>query len=325
MTDFQVLVTSRSFGREYKEPLKILEGGGCEVNFPPDLGRPLTEEELLDLIIDTDGIIVGADKITESVINKSNRLKVISKHGVGVDNIDLEAASKKGIVVTNVPDANYNAVADLTFGLMLAIARLICEADRIVKEGRWEKVIGTELWEKTLGVVGVGRIGKAVIRRARGFDMKVLAYDVLEDDALAREYKLRYVSLEDVLRESDFVTIHVPLTNETKGMIGEKELKMMKKTAYLINAARGEIVDEKALCRALNENWIAGAALDVFKNEPPVNSPLLKLKNVVLTPHIGAYSHEAIRKMDIASAINLLNVLKGKQPLYQANALLEKD
>ena len=319
ITDFKVLVTSRSFGREFKEPSKILEESGCKVKFATNFERPLTEEELLDLIVDVDGIIVGADKITRSVINKSNKLKVISKHGVGVDNIDLEAASKKGIVVTYVPDANYNAVADLTFGLMLAVARLICEADKTVRRGQWNKFIGTELWEKTLGVVGVGRIGKAVIRRARGFDMKVLAYDLLEDDASAREYKFDYAPLEDVLKMSDFVTMHVPLTEKTKGMIGEKELRMMKKTAYLINASRGEVVDEYALFRALSEKWIAGAALDVFKNEPPGDSPLLKLKNVVLTPHIGAYSYEAIKKMDITSAVNLLNVLKGEKPLYQIN------
>lgn len=320
MNKYKVLIASRSFGRIYKEPLNMLKKGGCDIKFASSSGRPLNEDERArTLIVDVDGIIVGSDKITKEVINEATRLKVISKHGVGVDNIDLNATSKKGIVVTNVPEANFNAVADLTFGLMLAIARSICEADKTVRRGLWKRIIGTELWGKTLGVVGVGRIGKAVIRRAKGFDMKVLAHrkHVFKDEAFARKYGLSYVPLERVLKESDFVTIHVPLTEETRGMIGEKEMRIMKKTAYLINAARGGIVNEEALCKALRERWIAGAALDVFENERPIDSPLLKLENVVLTPHIGAYTYEALKEMGVTTAKNLLNVLEGKQPLHK--------
>lgn len=319
MSNFTILILSRSFGREYKQPLKILEKNGCKTNFLSNMDRPLKEEDLLKLTSDVDGIIVGAEKITKKIINNTKKLRVISKHGVGVDNIDLRAATKKGIIVTNVPDANFNAVADLTFGLMITAARSICEADRTVRNGQWKKYIGVELWEKTLGVIGTGKIGKAVITRSRGFNMKVLAYDLFKDEAFARKHDFSYVPFKSVLENSDFVTIHVPLTEKSRNLIGEKELRIMKKTSYLINAARGEIIDEDALYKALINGWIAGAALDVFKNEPLTDSSLLTLQNITLTPHIGAYSYEAIKKMGEVSVINLLNVLKGKQPLYRVN------
>ncbi len=317
MNEFKVLVLSCSFGRIFKRPVKMLEKNGCKIAFGSVVGRSLQEGELVNLVADVDGIIVGNEKLTEKVISSAKKLKVISKHGAGVDNIDLNFASQKGIIVTNVPDANFNAVADLVFGLMIALTRKICVGNQEVRRGKWKRIIGTEICEKNLGVIGTGRAGKAVIKRAKGFDMKIFAHDIFEDEIFAAHYCFSYITLQKVLRNSDFLTIHVPLTRETRHLIGEEELNQMKKTAYLINTSRGEVVDEDALYKVLSEKRIAGAALDVYKDEPPVNSPLLKLDNVLLTPHIGAYTQKAIRKMGMSAAVNLMNILQGEKPLHQ--------
>jgi len=190
----------------------------------------------------------------------------------------------------------------------------------LVKAGQWKRVTGVELWQKTLGVVGSGRIGQTVIKRAKGFEMKVLAYDICKDEKIAEELGFEYASLERLLKESDFVTIHVPLTDKTKGLIGEKEIRLMKSSAYLINAARGGIVDEEALYRTLKEKRLAGAALDAHIKEPPsYDNSLLRLDNVIATPHMGADSQETLKNMDLVAAENILRVLKGQEPLYALN------
>ncbi|MBC7083590.1 MAG: phosphoglycerate dehydrogenase [Firmicutes bacterium] len=291
----------------------MLEDSGHEVIRNPH-GRPFTEEELRTLIKDVDGIIVGLDAISREVIAAAEKLKVISKYGVGVDNIDLEAARAKGIIVTYTPSSNSEAVADLTMGLLLAAARRIPSADRAVRSGDWRKVVGLAVWKKTIGVVGVGRIGRGVVKRASGFNMKILCCDKVMDSDFAARYGAEYVSLDFLLQQSDFVTLHVPLTDETRGLIGEKELSQMKRTAILINTARGEVVDEDALYQALVGGRIAGAALDVFRNEPPIGSRLLELDNVILTPHIGAHTDEAITEMGCKAVRNLMAVLNGELP-----------
>ena len=318
MTKYKVVITARSFGESSDEPFNILKGNDCEVvKIPAD--RPLSAEELIPLVKDADALIVGNDKVTEDVINAGKKLKVISRYGVGYDNVDLNAAKKKGIVVTNTPNANNNSVADLVIGLMLVLARNLLAVDRIVKSGGWKRIMGTEIYGKTLGIIGLGKIGKGVAKRAKGFDMNVLCYDVYPDLKFSEEYGVTYCSFEELLKQSDIVTIHVPLTPETKGLIGERELGMMKPTAFLINTSRGGIVDERALYNALANKKIAGAALDVMEQEPPINSPLLQLDNVVITSHIGGYTCEAITNMGIVAAKNVVLVLNKKQGAHIVN------
>lgn len=278
-----------------------------------DIATGLGPEELARRIADYDAIIVrSATKVTKEVIDAGERLKVIARSGVGLDNIDVEAAEARGIKVINAPEAPTVAVAELVFGLMLSLFRHIPKADASLRAGRWEKahLMGTELRGKTLGIVGTGRIGKAVGYRAKAFLMNILAHDLSPDEEFAREAGAKYVDLDTLLRESDIVTLHVPLTPQTKHLIGRRELSLMKPTAVLINTSRGGVVDESALAEALEGGRIAGACLDVYEREPPEQSPLLKLPNVVLTPHIGASTVEAQREAAISAAGKLREAFK---------------
>ncbi|MEW6424737.1 MAG: phosphoglycerate dehydrogenase [Bacillota bacterium] len=309
----KVFVTALSFSRYAPEPKKLLEDQGLELVWN-DKGRPLTEEEMIEAVMrhrPLQALLVGVDPVTERVMEAAPGLKVIAKHGVGMDNIDVAAAKSRGIIVTNAPGSNTQAVADLVWGLLLAVVRGIPLADRVTRQKRWDRVVGWEVWEKTIGIVGTGRIGLAVAHRARGFNMRILAYDPWPDTKAAGRLGITYTSLDDLLRGSDFVSLHAPLTRETYHLISEERLRLMKKEAVLINTARGELVDEEALYRALKNGWIKGAALDVFAQEPPADSPLLELDNVVVTPHIGAYTREANLKMGLAAARNIIKVLKG--------------
>jgi len=310
----KVLIGSRSFGNIVKDGIELLEREGCKLIKNP-LGRVLKEDDLIKLVPGVDAIITGMDEITGKVLEIAGQLKVISKHGVGLDNIDLDTATKNGVVVTYTPAAGeeVEAVADFTFGLILSIARKICSANESVKSGEWKRFIGAEIWGKVLGVIGTGNIGKAVIKRAKGFNMRVLAYDICKDQTLIDKFGVIYVTLHRLLTESDFVTLHVPLNEATKGLIGEKEIGLMKKTAYLINVARGGVVDEKALYTCLKDKKIAGAALDVFSKEPPESNPLISLDNVITTPHMAAYTVNSIREMDILCAENTLKVLNNEK------------
>ncbi|GAW91945.1 phosphoglycerate dehydrogenase [Calderihabitans maritimus] len=310
-----VLVTALSFSRYSREPQRILEGAGFQLIRNQE-GRPLKEAELVDRIKGVDALIVGVDPVTEKVIEAADKLRIICKHGVGVDNIDLKAAARRGIMVTNAPDSNYISVADLTFGLLLAAARQIPHADIITKNGKWDRVVGREVWKKTLGIIGTGRIGLAVARRAQGFEMKILAYDKFPNNRAAQEIGFTYVSLEKLLSESDFVSLHVPLTEETRHLINEKTIDLMKPEAILINTARGELVDEKALYLALKEGRLAGAALDAYAEEPPSNNMLLSLSQVVTTPHIGAYTYEANHRMGCTAAESIVKFFAGNTPDY---------
>lgn len=277
----------------------------------------ITPEELLETIKDFDAIIVRSrTKVTREVIEAAPRLKIIARAGVGVDNIDVKAATEKGIMVINAPESTSITVAEHTMGLILALARKIHLADKSVKEGRWDKskFMGIELNNKTLGVIGMGRIGSQVVKRAKSFGMNVLVHDPYISRETADEMGVEIVDLETLLKKSDIITIHVPLTPETRYLISDRELDMMKDTAFIINCARGGIVDEKALYNALNEGRIGGAALDVFEEEPPKDSPLLELDNVVLTPHIGASTVEAQRDAAIIVANEIKKVFEGGTP-----------
>ena len=269
-----------------------LEAAGLEVvtrNYDTD--GPIEEQ-----IMGFDCVVVrSATKITKEVIDASDKLKLVVRAGVGLDNVDKAAADAKGIVVQNTPEAPTVSVAEMVFSLMFSLARKVTQADSSMKNERWEKkkLTGTELWQKTIGIVGFGRIGQEVARRAKAFDMEVLSYGGRNIDTASKEVGARKSDLKTIFEQSDYISLHVPLTPETKDMIGEKELKKMKKTAFLINTARGGVVDEKALLDALNNGEIAGAALDVFESEPPTDWQLVKHPKLVATPHLASSTGEA--------------------------------
>ena len=313
---FQVLVASRSFGKNCPEVLDEMRGAGCKF-IPNDLDRAPTEDELIALIGVADVLISGTEPVTARVLAAAPNLKVISKHGVGFENIDLEAAKSWGIPVAIAGGAIADSVADMAMALLLAAARQIPQGDVSAKKGEWKRFVGPELRGKTLGIVGLGQIGKGVCRRAKGFGMNVVATDAYEDEHFAASWGVRYLPLSDLLAKSDFVSLHAPVTPETQGLIGRAELEAMKPTAFLINTSRGELVDESALHEALRTGIIAGAASDVFHKEPPGDNPLLKLDNFIAAPHSAGQTPEGLRRMGEITAENALRVLRGEAPLYR--------
>ncbi len=300
-----------------EEGLKLLEKHEIEI-YEGD--APPTKEEIIEGLKGKDALIcLLTDKIDADVMDSSPNLKIIANYAVGFDNIDLKEATKRGIIVTNTPGVLTETVADLTWALIMAIARRIVEGDKFMRQGKFKGwapllLLGSDLYGKTLGIIGAGRIGTAVAKRASGFNMKILYYSRKRNEKMEKEYNAKFVDLETLLKESDFVSLHVPLTRETYHLIGKEELKLMKPTAYLINTARGKCIDEEALVEALKKGWIKGAALDVFENEPEVHPELKKLENVVLTPHIGSASYETRAKMAEIVAKNVLAALKGELP-----------
>jgi len=284
----------------------------------------LTREELLEKVKDVDALVVRSrTKVTREVIDSARRLKVIVRAGVGVDNIDVKAAFEKGVQVINTPKAPAVSVAELTIGFMLALARGIVRLNEATKNGTWLKgEMGIELNGKVLGLIGLGSIGSEVARLAKAFGMKVQAYDPYVPPEHADRLSVKLVSLEELLRTSDFISIHVPLTPETKGLIGRDELNIVKNGAFLINTARGGVVDEAALYEALKNGKLAGAALDVFEREPPPpDHPLFKLDNVILTPHIGGSTDGAQLRIALTMAEDLLRVIRGEKPLNVVKAI----
>ncbi|MBM4276463.1 MAG: hydroxyacid dehydrogenase [Deltaproteobacteria bacterium] len=286
--------------------------------------KSFEENSLIDEAKEIDGMIIRANgKVNRKLMESAPRLRVIGRHGVGVENIDLEAATEKGIWVVNTPDANDISVAEHFFGLAPMLSKMLKKGDIALREGRWEaryQYIGNELHGKTLGILGFGRIGKAVGRIGyKGFDMKVLYYDAVRYGEEEKELKAVKVSLEELLSQSDFISIHLPMLPATKGLIGEKEFGMMKSTAYIINLARGPIWDEKALYKILKEGRIAGAGADVFEVEPAGKEhPLFELENFIGTPHMAAHTEEALKKMSLV-AEDVIRVLEGKAPLHPVN------
>ncbi|EMT37916.1 D-3-phosphoglycerate dehydrogenase [Thermoanaerobacter thermohydrosulfuricus] len=311
----KILITPRSFGKTSNVPFEMLKKYDYEI-IRNESGKPYEESELINIIKDIDGIIVGLDKITSNVLKNAKKLKVITKYGVGMDNIDIEEAEKLGIKITFTPGANKESVADLAFSLMLCLSRNVIKLDNIVRSNKWEKIVGYEVYGKTLGIVGTGSIGKGVAKRATGFDMKILAYDKYPDYDFADKIGMKYVDKKTLLEESDFITLHIPLSDETYHFIDEEEFNIMKNTAYIINTSRGGIINENALYNALKDKKIAGAALDAFEEEPPLNSKLFELDNVILSPHCGASTKEATDRMGIMAVEGLISVLEGMEPKY---------
>ena len=260
-----------------------------------------------------DGIIIrSATKVTKAVLEAADQLKVVVRAGVGLDNVDQEAAKEHGVLVKNTPEAPTASVAEMVFSLMFSLARNVTQADSSMKDERWEKkkLKGTELWEKTIGIVGFGRIGQELARRAKAFDMNVLAYDVLDIDDAVKKIGAQRVDLNDLIAKSDYISLHVPFLPQTKNMISDAQFELMKETAFLINTARGGVVDEKALLKALNEGKIAGAALDVFENEPPVDWSSVKHPKLVATPHLASSTKEAQIRVGKLTAEKIIETLK---------------
>lgn len=307
--DKKVLITSRSFGKISDEPRKILEAAGIEITFR---GSDFALPEFEQIIPEYDALIIGAHEFKPELMERCPKLKIICKHGVGLDNIPLEKAKELGIAVTNAPGTNSNAVADLAFGLMLSVARCITATSKGVSAGVWKTAIGTDVCGKTLGLLGFGAIAKCVARRAAGFGMKVLAYDPYVK-AVDAEFEglVTLCGFEQVLEQSDYVSIHLPLNEQTYGMIAAEQLTKMKKGAILINTARGGIVNEADLYQALVSGHLLGAGMDVVEHEPlDPKHPLLQMENVVVTPHIGMYSKEAVGAVSLICARNVANYLR---------------
>jgi glyoxylate reductase len=309
----KVLVT-----REIPEAgLKSLEGFDVTVlsERPPERGALLGAARGANGILST-----VTEKMDAEVMDAAGEdLKVIANMAVGYDNVDLEAARERDIVVTNTPEVLTETTADTAFLLLLAAARRLGEAERLLRAGKWDawgpkQLLGPDVWEKKLGLVGLGRIGYAVARRTSGFQMEVLYYDQYRNEDAERELGARYLELDDLLRESDFVSVHTPLTPETRHLISARELGLMQPSSVLVNASRGPVVDEAALAEALENKRIFAAGLDVYENEPEVHPRLLELENVVLAPHIGSASIETRDKMATLAAENLRAVLRGEQP-----------
>lgn len=307
-----VLVSTPSFGARSDAPWAALTEEGLVAR--TDTGRhPLSAGDLARIVGDADALIVGLDRVDETVLAAAPSLRVVAKHGVGVDNIDVAAAAARGVTVVNAPGSNTGAVADLAFGLLLATVRRIAPAHTSTAAGRWERFYGPELSGRTLAVLGFGRIGQAVARRARGFDMTVVAHDPFVPAERVAEAGVQPLPLDECLRRADVVSLHLPGTGGAP-LLGAPEIAAMKPGAYLVNTARGDLVDEQALADALGSGRLAGAGIDAFATEPPTGSPLLTAPNVVLTPHMGAFSHDANATMGTTVVRDIARVLRGERP-----------
>ena len=298
MGKYKVIVTARSFGKADDQALRLLEEHGCDV-VRLAAGDAAFDEQIKKEIMAADAVIAGLDAYSGELIDSAERLKVISRYGVGYDKGD--------------------SVADLAVTLRLDAARNVAAMDAAMKGRAQARPQGVEMWQKTLGVIGTGRIGQGVARRCRGFDMKILCYDIYENEAFKKECNAKYVDLSTLLKESDFITIHSPLTPETKDMIGAREFDMMKNDAVIVNTARGGIINEEALYEALKSGSIRGAGLDATVDEPPYDSPLMTLPNCILTPHAGAATKEASSKMSLMAAQNVVDVLTTGDCKYKVN------
>ncbi|MHA1144438.1 MAG: 2-hydroxyacid dehydrogenase [Candidatus Helarchaeota archaeon] len=312
------------------ESIKLIREAfpSAQIKIQPE-SEILTPDKLREEIKDTDGLLCTLrEKISADLLENAPRLKVISNYAVGFDNIDIKAATTRGIMVTNTPDVLTDATADLTMALLLVTARRIIEAEDYLRSSQWKRwspllLCGTELAGKTLGIIGLGRIGSAVARRARGFKFDLVYHSRTRKPHLETELKMKYLSLTELLKQSDFISLHVPLTPETKHLIDEDEFNLMKPTCILINTARGAVINEAALVDALKKGKIHAAGLDVYEKEPiSTDNPILSLSNVIALPHIGSATIETRTMMAIIAAKNLILALKGEKPISLINAEL---
>lgn len=305
----KILITPRSFGKYNQNDIKKkLDSLGINY-YINDLGRSLNEDEMIDALKDVDGAIVGVDPLNKKVLEAAPNLKAIAKYGVGLDNIDLDYCKEKSIKISKTVGANSNAVADYTFALLLAVARKVVLLDRKARDNDYSKVISTDVYGKKIGVLGLGAIGKGVVKRAAGFGMDIYGYDIYEDKEFNSQYDIKFTSVDEILNKCDFVTLHLPLSKDTKHIINKDNLNKCKRDLILINTARGGLVDEKELYEALNTKQILGAGLDVFENDDKPYEKLLDLENVVLGNHTAASTIDATNNMTNIALENLLTDL----------------
>jgi len=314
-----VLITAGVFLQFNRDGAECLQQAGLTVKEPPRFG-PLSEDLLIEQLQGCTAVIAATDPYNERVFAACPDLKVVARWGIGYDSVDVAAATRHGVMVLNTPGVVTEAVADMTFALMLGAARRIPHCDRVVRSGEWLNVFSGQVFGKTLGVIGLGQIGQAVVRRARGFSMSILAYDPYCEDGLCEELIIEHTPLERLLVESDFVTLHCTMCPETQHLINRERLRLMKPTAYLINAGRGALVDQAALAEALRDKWIAGAGLDVLAEEPPdPHDPLLQLDNVVLTPHVSSFTYDTVANVNRRVCENVIEALSGERPRFIVN------
>ena len=307
----KVLITTIPFADKNNLPLELLKSVGAEFVINP-IGRKLKEEELVELIEDYDILIAGTEPITSKVLDRAKKLKLISRVGIGLDSVDLAAAKKKGILVSYTPDAPAPAVAELTMGLMLSLLRNIHLSNSEMHRGQWHRYFGRRIPEITIGVIGVGRIGGRVLRRLSSFGTpRTLVNDIFPNHKIADNLKLEWVDKEIIIRESDLITLHLPLTKNTKNLITYKDLMKMKKDAIIINTSRGGIVNESDLHRALSEGHLSGAAIDVFEREP-YDGDLKNIEKCILTSHMGSMSIDCRIKMEIEATEEAVRFITGK-------------
>jgi D-3-phosphoglycerate dehydrogenase len=312
----RLLVTPTSYGKNDARLKTELEAQVGEVIYNPT-GKPLTSAQVAELLPGVDGYIAGLDGIDANALKTADRLKVIARYGVGVDNVDLAEARQRGIVVTNTPGANSVSVAELALGLMLALARQIPEAVEAVRQGKFPRYNGISLEGKTIGILGLGAIGKQLARRLAGFDCAIMAYDPFADAVFADANHIQLASMDEVIEKADFISLHLPLVPETRAIVNDAFLSRMKKGSFLINTSRGEVVNEEALLRALQSGQLKGAGLDAFAVEPPdPSNPLLALPQVIATPHLGAQTDGATSNMGWFAMRDCLAVLSDEKPVY---------
>jgi D-3-phosphoglycerate dehydrogenase len=313
-----VLIGCAGFALASRKPVEMMQDAGLRIYEPDYAPGELNENvpEFCRIIKNMDGLIVsGAEKVPRSVIKAADRLKIITVRGAGYDGIDLKAATESGILVTRNPGTNTKAVADMTIGLMVSVCRRIGWMDRGIREGRYAdlRVITYDMYEKTLGIIGLGRIGKAVALRAKGFDMTILYHDIVEYADFSEKHGIRKVPMKTLLKDSDFVTLHVPLDERTRNIVGDAQIKMMKPGAILINTARGGLIDERALYTALVSGSLYGYGADVHEKEPPVFMDLHRLENVVSTPHMAGVSQQALINMSMGCAEKIIRFFINKE------------
>jgi D-3-phosphoglycerate dehydrogenase len=317
LKDCRVLVTSTSYGMNDPTLRTELEAAVGEVIYNPT-NHPLVSKELAPLVAGIDGMIAGLDEITQEVIEAADCLRVIARYGVGLDRVDLDAAKGKNIVVTYTPGANAVSVAELTVGLMITLARSITEANQRTKAGEWPRLKGTTISGKTIGLIGLGAIGRRVAQMLSCFNCHVIGYDPAIGHDQAWAFGVEWMERDDVIRRSDFLSLHLPAAAATENMLNRDTIGMMKTGAYLINTARSELIDDAALIEALQSGKLAGAALDTFRREPPgADHPILQLKQVIATPHTGAHTDDSTNAMGRMALHDCLAVLQGEEPLYR--------
>ena len=306
----KVLITPRSFGKNSPAPMELLRKNGIEI-IPNTIGGIMSEAQVKEAIAGCDGVIIGVDPLSADAMSAAPNLRAISKYGVGLDNIDLKYCEAHGIAVSKTVGANSASVADYAFALMLSLARKIKTIDAKCRERDWRKITTSDVSGRSLGLIGLGAIGRQMVSRARGFSMRVMAFDVAWDERYAAGEGVIKAGVDEICRECDFISLHLPLLPDTRGVISAERIAMMKPTAYLINTSRGGLIDEDALLAALSENRIAGAGIDAFSEEPPANPGWYGLENVIMGSHCAASTIGASDAMSRIAAENLLRDLRG--------------